>query len=243
MAQSGDWKGTLTTTGRDQEAKLYVTLTDLQVGVAYHAHAFVQTDEIAHFYVDQGDAVHHATVVRTIGNSNFEWVNRGIEFTAVAERVEVGLHVPVGMPTHAAIDNLFVTRIELPDIQRYEAERAACAGCNAVSTESASAGAYIDGLDEKDDAVEFTITANSAGEYRLTINYAHAQTRHERLKLEVNGETVSTLRLPGTGSADTFSANVVHVAVVLSAGSNTITLSRSRSGAPISVDYIETHIW
>lgn len=240
MAHSGLYKGVVVTDEALAEARLYVSVSGLVRGQTYIAAAFLRSegDGEARLFVTSGGETAYSTVVKTSGNPNIEWVRRQVEFVAQADTAQLGLHVPPGQPTTAMIDNLTLEPVATRDAVRYEAETATLTGAEVRPGET-SGGAYVSGLDEAGDSLNFSVNVAEAGEYWLTINYANGTLRHNKLNLKVGDEAVGTLLFPGTGADGVFAQNTIRVPAVLQAGENIITLEKRRSPGAVDIDIVE----
>jgi hypothetical protein len=240
-AQTGNWKGTVFTDAAVPDVKLYTTLRGLTTGATYRVSAFLHSNQTARLYADgYGGGYVYASLANTNANTYYEWVSRSIEFTVSSgTTATVGLHMPPGASGWAAIDNLVVQQISNPSKTRYEAEHASRSGGAVRSTASASNGNYVGGLDAVGNAVQFTVNASSAGEYRMAVNFANGWSSTSKLNLYVNGSYKATIWFPRTGDWGTFSRNIMAVPVELLAGTNTIKLQKDADTGYTELDYIE----
>lgn len=110
----------------------------------------------------------------------------------------------------------------------YEAEDPATTvitDAQALSSTSASNGAYVGGISHPDSAAAFTVTAPQAGSYRIGISYANGGAADATQTVVVNGNTgsPSLADYPSTGASGQFApGQVVTITVPLNAGSNTV---------------------
>jgi hypothetical protein len=124
-----------------------------------------------------------------------------------------------------------------PPDEGYEAEEA---WLDHVGVEETNAGfsgwGYVSSWTANNQAVEFSVSVNGAGSYRLDFDYATATPAVRSLLV---GGTTTTPRLafPATGSAGTWSR--ASATVTLAAGSNAIRLVYSTangSSGPVNLD-------
>ena len=243
-AQTGNWKGTLATDSSVPEAKLWVTLHNLQPGATYRATAFLEGSAEARLYADNygGSYIYSSAYGQAspAGHTGY-WVSRSIYFTPTGSTANVGVHLPSNGTNWAAIDNLSVVRVTQPASVRYEAEQATINGGQVETSSNASNGAYVGGLNAVGSYVQFPqVSVPATREYRVTVNYANGYTSNGTLHLYVNGNNYATLLVPRTGNWGTFSQTTLEIPVVLTAGNNTITLQKDATGDNyVELDYID----
>ena len=110
---------------------------------------------------------------------------------------------------------------------KYEAESATLSGtAEKVTSENASGGAYVD---QKEGDIEFSVTAEAAGKFLLTIHYKAGDFKSNYIT--VNGDQVGQIDF---NAASTFTD--ISTIVTLKAGANTVGIKKFWGW--ISVDYI-----
>jgi len=120
---------------------------------------------------------------------------------------------------------------------RYEAEDGVCQG----TIDSDHAGFTGTGFCNTDNAVgaamQWTVSAASAGSTRLSIRYANGTTTNRPMTVTVNGGSPVTLTFPGTGAWTTWAT--ASVAVNLNAGANTVSATSTTANGGPNLDWLE----
>lgn len=246
-ALSGTWNGRI---DLDQggEGRLFATLNGLKKGQLYRVQAYLTADDgaEARLYAEQsqgaGDAYSYASVTNRTGL----YASRTLEFAASGKSAKVGLQLLSdnrSTSMSAAIDNLTVEPIEVPDAAVYEAESATERSGEATTAdaEGASGGKFV-ALAGGPGALTFAnVDADKAGEYAMRIYYANGWHDADRLDIEANGKATGSVWLPQTGGdGGAFSRNQAEITVLLKKGANRLKLGKQDEAyGDIGVDRIE----
>ena len=116
-----------------------------------------------------------------------------------------------------------------------QAESAALSGGAAVATDhsgytgSGFVGGYID-ANKGNAATTFSVDANPAGSYTLTLRYANGTAATKSLSLYVRGTKVKQISLPATANWDSWTTEVE--TVTLTAGTNAVAYKFDTSRTP-----------
>lgn len=121
-------------------------------------------------------------------------------------------------------------------VYRHEAEEALFTPpSQAVYNDDASGQHYVGRIDNLSNYVLFTVDVPEAGNYQMDIAYANGTSEIATHSLAINGEQVPSVEYEPTAGWGQFAATTVPV--VLTAGTNTIQLSKERAFAEL--DYID----
>ena len=120
----------------------------------------------------------------------------------------------------------------------YEAEFATLSGPVIASSQAGFTGTgYADFTNASTDFVNWTVNADAAGPYDLTLRYA-LQSGDRPLQIQVNGQVVdASLEFPATGAWTTWS-EVTIPSQLLQAGTNTVRATATGSSGP-NIDYLQ----
>ncbi len=118
----------------------------------------------------------------------------------------------------------------------YQAEDALLVGPIVSATNAGYTGTgFADYAATAGDYVEWTVTADHAGDYELAFRYALMPTTDRPLEIKVNGTVAAAgLSFPSTGSRTTWSVSTLNV--TLNAGTNTIRAAAMTSAGGGNVD-------
>ncbi len=125
---------------------------------------------------------------------------------------------------------------------RYEAEDAVITAGEVRQAygdyqDAVSSGKFVGGFDGITDAVTFTVNADKAGKYILTIGYISMDQRS--YDITVNGEKTEDYAITETGNAWEGDTKTYTMEITLVAGENTISFGQN-DGKPVpNLDYIE----
>jgi lysophospholipase L1-like esterase len=123
---------------------------------------------------------------------------------------------------------------------RYEAESAPalCGGVVASNHSGYSGSGFCDTTNASGSAVQFTVSAPTAGAATLGIRYANGSTANRPADVSVNGAVVqSGLAFEGTGAWATWATKTL--TVQLAAGDNTVRLAATTAAGLGNLDYLE----
>ncbi|GHJ47742.1 hypothetical protein Cs7R123_50840 [Catellatospora sp. TT07R-123] len=128
-----------------------------------------------------------------------------------------------------------------PDTHRYEAEYAAVTSARISHYGYDEFPDLVGGIDQADSAVEFTVDAPLAGDYRLTVGYGNGQAGTATHRVLVGGVQQGVVSYPGTGAWLTGPAQDgplrrAEVTVRLTAGLNQVRLAKGDGFAEL--DYL-----
>jgi subtilisin-like proprotein convertase family protein len=147
----------------------------------------------------------------------------------------------------AAVDTGFINSWTLnlggggtpPPVTRYEAENAAITQGVVASNHAGFSGTgFVDYNAVVGSAVQWTVTATTAGPARLTFRFANGSTANRPMNIAVNGTVVAAGQaFAGTGGWATWST--VTVQVNLTAGTNTVRATATAASGGPNVDYLE----
>ncbi|MDO0939170.1 carbohydrate-binding protein [Streptomyces sp. DG2A-72] len=122
---------------------------------------------------------------------------------------------------------------------RYEAETspAVCTGTIDANWSGYSGSGFCNGDNAAGAYAQFTVNASTAGTATVSVRFANGSTTDRPADLVVNGSTVQTVSLPGTGAWSTWGTKTATIS--LAAGSNTIRLSPTTTGGLANIDYLD----
>lgn len=119
---------------------------------------------------------------------------------------------------------------------RFEAEQGVVYDAQVRTLSSASAGAFVGGIDGSISHVDFSVWVPTAGAYTLNIRYANGGTVNSEHKLGWNGGPWNVVSYPPTGAWGSFATKQV-TNVNLNAGFNTVRLEKGSVGYA-ELDYV-----
>ncbi|PWV98539.1 carbohydrate binding protein with CBM6 domain [Paenibacillus cellulosilyticus] len=136
--------------------------------------------------------------------------------------------------------HIVITPAQATANTRYESEHATTNKAGIFASEHASNVKYVGQIDFADSYIEYTVNAAAAGTYNLTIGYANGMDTVSTHELSVNGKAAGTVSYAPTGGW-TWSGKtgVASVQVTLTAGANTIRLTKGETGGYAEQDYIQ----
>lgn len=146
-----------------------------------------------------------------------------INFTAATARyIKINFTANTGWPA-AQVSELEVYGSTVAAPGTYEAEAAALSGGAKTNTDHSgyTGSAFVDGYLAQGAATAFTVTAEGAGNYEVSLRYANATGSAKTLSIYVNGTKIRQKVLPNLANWDTW--GVKSETVTLNAGTNTIT--------------------
>lgn len=123
----------------------------------------------------------------------------------------------------------------------YEAENAAVTGAvlhtGADARHLASGNAYVGGIDGANSSVAFTVNAPATGIYAMRVRYANAGSGTATHKVSVGGRAQGEVGYPATGGWLDTTSGIATKRVLLTKGSNTLTLAKGTGNAEL--DWID----
>lgn len=196
-------------TGSDKDSTAYITVDGLQVGKTYRYSAYVYTSTRMQFYMfarNVGDSsiAQHASVygVETC-------VYREFVFEATAEKMEIGVYMPAGVPDHkyAVVDDMCVVRVDE----------------NSVTNAVTVAG---DNNAERQGSFTVNVGEKVKKEAILKITFANPTGKIVKTDMTIDGEAYGSVPFYRTGPLEEdLGVDFVYVPVVLKGDTGTITFT------------------
>jgi hypothetical protein len=146
----------------------------------------------------------------------------------------------VGMVAGAGVAVAITAGIGTAAATRYEAETApaTCDGLIESNHSGFSGTGFCNGNNAVGAAVQFTVTANAAGNATIGVRYANGTTANRPADVVVNGTVAQgASAFDGTGAWTTWATKTL--TVTLNAGTNTIRLSPTTANGLANIDYLD----
>ncbi len=193
----------------DKPGGAYITVDGLKVGEKYRYSAYVFTATKMPLYLfarNEGDAslAQSATVY---GSETF--VLREFVFCATAQRMEIGVYMPEGIPEHkyAVVDDICVIRVEESSV------------CENVTIKDSTQQPF-------DGSFEINVAGKAAREVYLKITFANTMAKTVNANILINGTEYGAVPFYKTGpQAQADRLDCVYIPLILLQQENTISFT------------------
>lgn len=251
-ASSGYYKGTAITSSESEEAKLWVTVSNLEPNCTYRVDAQLRSPigrEVRLYAENYGGPYVYTSAVTGCGGywpvmyglgETDCWAHRYITFTTSADHTsaEIGLHLPTSSADAkwGNIDNISIQKVVAERTDHIEAETGVLTDSEILQADSAAGHEYVRISESTNSTLSLQYNNPTAGEKCIRIYYANGD-KYALQSLEINGNACSNILYPATGSWERFSQNYTEIYVPMAAGINSIVFAGNKGA--VEIDSVE----